>query len=286
MPESPRWFLSKKRVKEAEALMRRVAKVNKTELPSENLFDEEETAGPKNENVSVLRMFTSKILLPRVLIMFFNWFVVCMIYYGVMMNVENLGGNYYLNFFLMACAEFPGYTICFVLVDRIGRRLSQCICMVVGGLACICTLFVLLYGDESLFPLLIVLSIIGKIGASAGFALVYIYTAELLPTVVRNAGMGASSCFARIGIMVAPYIAKSGELIGGKYGKAHPLVIFGVMGVVAGLLCLLLPETMNKKLPETMEDSERFGIKKFQMKETIEINIKVDESQKKLLSKV
>ena len=48
---------------------------------------------------------------------------------------------------------------------------------------------------------------IGKIGASAGFSMVYQYSAELFPTVVRNAGMGSSSCMARIGGMIAPYVA-------------------------------------------------------------------------------
>ena len=48
---------------------------------------------------------------------------------------------------------------------------------------------------------------IGKLGAAAAFAVIYVFSAELYPTVVRNAGMGASSCCARIGGMVAPYIA-------------------------------------------------------------------------------
>ena len=52
---------------------------------------------------------------------------------------------------------------------------------------------------------------IGKIGASAGFGIVYQYSAELFPTVVRNAGMGSSSCLARVGGMIAPYVA---DLVG------------------------------------------------------------------------
>ena len=48
---------------------------------------------------------------------------------------------------------------------------------------------------------------VGKLGAAAAFAVIYVFSAELYPTVVRNAGMGASSCCARIGGMMAPYIA-------------------------------------------------------------------------------
>jgi OCT family organic cation transporter-like MFS transporter 4/5 len=49
--------------------------------------------------------------------------------------------------------------------------------------------------------------LIGKTGASGAFASIYVFSAELYPTTVRNAGIGASSCAARIGAMAAPYIA-------------------------------------------------------------------------------
>ena len=39
-----------------------------------------------------------------------------------------------------------------------------------------------------------------------------------------------------------------------------PLVIFGTCSLIGGLLSLLLPETLNKKLPETIQDGEQFGL--------------------------
>ena len=53
----------------------------------------------------------------------------------------------------------------------------------------------------------LVLALIGKVGASSGFHLAYQYSAELFPTVVRNAGMGSSSCMARVGGILAPLVA-------------------------------------------------------------------------------
>ena len=48
----------------------------------------------------------------------------------------------------------------------------------------------------------------GQLGVTGGWETLYIWSAELYPTVVRNVGMGTSSAFARVGSMTAPYIAK------------------------------------------------------------------------------
>ena len=53
----------------------------------------------------------------------------------------------------------------------------------------------------------LVLALVGKLGASTGFHVIYQYSAELFPTVVRNSGMGSCSCMARIGGIVAPLVA-------------------------------------------------------------------------------
>ena len=47
-------------------------------------------------------------------------------------------------------------------------------------------------------------------------------------------------------------------LVPGTTGKAIPLTLFGIIMCVAGLLTLNLPETLGKKLPETIEDAENF----------------------------
>ena len=51
------------------------------------------------------------------------------------------------------------------------------------------------------------LAMVGKLGVSSSFAIIYLYTAELYPTVLRNFGVGSGSMFARAGSMVSPYIA-------------------------------------------------------------------------------
>ena len=50
-----------------------------------------------------------------------------------------------------------------------------------------------------------------------------------------------------------------GKLVEGDFGTALPLIIFGGLSVIAGLLSLILPETKGKILPETIADAQQFG---------------------------
>ena len=50
------------------------------------------------------------------------------------------------------------------------------------------------------------LAMVGKMVSAAAYATVYLFTAELFPTVVRSTTMGVSAFFAGVGGMLAPYI--------------------------------------------------------------------------------
>ena len=53
-----------------------------------------------------------------------------------------------------------------------------------------------------------VMSLVGKFGASAGFAIVYVYASEIFPTDYRGVGIGSCSMFARVGGVLAPPIVE------------------------------------------------------------------------------
>ncbi|KAH3852053.1 hypothetical protein DPMN_094548 [Dreissena polymorpha] len=71
-----------------------------------------------------------------------------MAYYGLSLNTGNLGGNFFLNFTLSGLVEIPAYTLCILLLDKIGRKWLHFCCMVFGGIACISTVFTSLYAGE------------------------------------------------------------------------------------------------------------------------------------------
>ncbi|TGZ50979.1 WD repeat and HMG-box DNA-binding protein 1 [Temnothorax longispinosus] len=111
--------------------------------------------------------------------------------------------------------------------------------------------------DGNIFINVAVSASLGLVGMAISFPTVYLYSCEVFPTVVRNVGVGLGSISARIGSIIAPYIATMGYI-----QPWLPPVIFGLGPIIGAVLCLFLPETMNCELPETIEDAENFGKKK------------------------
>ncbi|ESO92280.1 hypothetical protein LOTGIDRAFT_147615, partial [Lottia gigantea] len=145
IPASTRWLVSKGRTKEAEKILRKAAKVNKVELPDE-LFDKD--CLEKEPRVKIWEMFTSPVLVIRSLILFFNWAVISMVYYGLNLYISNLSGNIYINFTISNIVEFLGYCSVLLFAGRIGRKPILCSGMVVGGAACVLSIFPVLYGNS------------------------------------------------------------------------------------------------------------------------------------------
>lgn len=53
-----------------------------------------------------------------------------------------------------------------------------------------------------------VMAYIGKFGIAGSFAVIYLFSGELYPTVLRGLGMGVSSMVAGSGLILAPYIVR------------------------------------------------------------------------------
>lgn len=127
--------------------------------------------------------------------------------------------------------------------------------------------------------LVVTLAMCGKLAITASYGTIYIFSAEQFPTVIRNVGMGTASMSARVGGILAPYINLLSDV-----WKPFPMIIFGVMAFIGGLLSLFLPETLNKSLPETIEDGENFGKKgqDVEVQNADELKVLQDESQQNL----
>jgi len=258
IPRSPRWLIANNYLEEAHVVLMKYAANNHVIVDSKHLKhmiqevrknDERKT---EDEKYGILDTVKTPKLRKRTLIMFFNWCVNALVFYGLNYNVKNLAGNMYLNFFLLLVVDFPSTALCCYCLQRFGRRLTYSSYMTFAGVACLLALAVPSSKEYQLAVIIFVM--IAKFFIVSTFNSVYIYTAELYPTVIRTNGVGLCSMIARIGGIVAPYIVLLADLP--SLRKTFPLLIFGVLGVAAGLLAFWLPETITSQMPQTVEQAE------------------------------
>ncbi|XP_074528687.1 solute carrier family 22 member 4-like [Halichoeres trimaculatus] len=249
VPESPRWLFYQGRVKEAEAILRDAAKKNKTEAP-EDIFtaaeiDDVMALKEKNYNITVLlsncNIFSITILCSVL------WIVITISYFALTLNTSNLHGDPYLNCFLSASAEVPAYLIALVLLKFCPRRFCQSSTLMLGGIMILCVNII----PIGLPAVSVSLEMLGKFGMTSAFCIVYAVTSEHFPTFIRNTAMGCCSMAARIGTIISPFV-----IYLGRYYKYLPYIIMGGVAVMGAILCLLLPETFKKPLPESVSQMQ------------------------------
>uniref|UniRef100_A0A915EQD0 Major facilitator superfamily (MFS) profile domain-containing protein n=1 Tax=Ditylenchus dipsaci TaxID=166011 RepID=A0A915EQD0_9BILA len=260
IPESARWLVSQKRYAEADAILQRVARANKTTLPAQ-WWDEMELTlnaeSPKTEAAIHNRKhnFLDLLRTPKLrkisLVAFFCWPVVSMVYYGLSMNPNVLGGNLYVNFIFGGLMEIPAVLIVFLLVDKVGRKP-----LLAGGylIASACALSSLVLSADVHWLITLLQFLVAKAAITCTYATIYTFTPELFPTVIRNTAMGVCSMMARIGAIMASFIAMWLVEVAGKKAMIIP---FATLGILAAIMALLfLPETKGLALQETIEEAE------------------------------
>ncbi|XP_026174576.1 organic cation transporter protein [Mastacembelus armatus] len=249
LPKSARWLMMNDRKEEAWVLIRKAAQMNGKPLPKDlemcqDYKTEEKTEVKKKH--SFIDLFRTPKMRKQSLILFYLWFVNVLVYYGLSLNISDFGMNIYLTQMIFGLIELPARTITLFTLNR-SRKISQLAFLTVGGMACLLTIFI----PSDLSVAKTVLAVIGKFGITASLAIIYIYSAEVFPTVIRQNGIGISSVCARIGGVLAPmmYLLKS-------INPQAPMVLCGICPLLGAGLTLLLPETANKPLPDTVEDVE------------------------------
>ncbi|XP_051266541.1 solute carrier family 22 member 13-like [Dicentrarchus labrax] len=242
LPESARWLITQGRKEEAIKEIRRAAKVNGRKVP-EDLLDKLE-AEDTSKRGNMLDIFRISYLRKQTFIMSYIWFGTNLMYYGLSLNVGNFGLDIYLTQFIFGVVEVPARLGCLPLIQHFGRKICQVGLLLLGGCACLAILAV----PRDLPVVVTVIAVLGKLAAAALSSIVYVYTAELYPTTLRQNGVGLNSMCARVAGILDPLV----RLLD-VYHYTIPMLIYGIIPITAGGLCLLLPETRYVELQDHAE---------------------------------
>ncbi|KAM9840019.1 solute carrier family 22 member 16 [Aulostomus maculatus] len=264
-PETPFYLMAKGRHKDAQDLLDTIAHVNGLQctLKVEELLEPEEQNGrgllekeakerplQPEKKLSILDLFSSWRMAWRTCTVWAIWFIGSLGYYVFSLGSVNLGGNQYINLFLAGAVELPSYMVGCFAMDRIGRKKTCAPALLLAGVACMLIIVV----PADIEALAIALCMTGKFAIAIAFGLIYLYTCELYPTIIRSLAVGSGSMMCRVGSVVAPFCVYLADI-----WIYLPQLIVGILAFIIGVLTMFLPETLGKPLTTTLEEAEALG---------------------------
>ncbi|XP_015745373.2 solute carrier family 22 member 6-A-like [Python bivittatus] len=253
LSESARWLIISGKLERAVTELKRVARINRKHEAAGKL-DAEFLRSKMKEELASMKSKTSFLDLVRTptmrrisLCICFVWFSTSFAYYGLVMDLQNFGGNIYLIQLFFGAVDFPAKFLSVLTISYIGRRFTQAAALILAGLTILANIFI----PHDLQTVRTTVAVFGKGCLGASFNCIYLFTGELYPTVLRQTGMGLSNTMARLGGIVAPAVRMTGEYI-----PFLPHLIYGAAPIISGIVATFLPETRNIPLLETIEQVE------------------------------
>ena len=254
VPETPHWLFAKGNESAAICSLNKVAQFNGyPALQNVGLVSVsgEATSSKKYQKSNIL--WNIPFLRNSIARLSFAWFTVAICYYGLEFNAGSLG-NEYVIMMLMGCFDTPFKLAMYVYAGKVGRQWA---CQTYLGLAMFCLILsgvpalnlISIYGS---ITLKIILVACGRALGAAVFALLYIYTTEILPTLVRSLGLSCCSTAARVGSLLSPCVILVDEI------SPYIIYVFTVVCLMIAMKLLRgIPETLGKPLPNNLEDCEK-----------------------------
>ncbi|XP_039716247.1 solute carrier family 22 member 9-like isoform X2 [Pteropus medius] len=253
LAESARWLIITNKPEEGLKELRRAARRNGVKNAGDTLTMEvlrsvmqEELEAAKSKPPAC-DMFRIPNLRKRICLLSFVRFANCMSFYGLTLHLQHLGTNVFLFQILFGIVTLPANYIALLALNHLGRRISQILFMLLVGIFFLTIPSV----PQDMQTLRLVLSTLGVGFSSAALLCSFTHGNELMPTVIRATASGIIGIIGNIGAALTPLL-----MILTVYSPHLPWIVFAVFSILAGLVIILLPETRNRPLPDSLQDVE------------------------------
>uniref|UniRef100_A0A915PZ18 Major facilitator superfamily (MFS) profile domain-containing protein n=1 Tax=Setaria digitata TaxID=48799 RepID=A0A915PZ18_9BILA len=183
------------------------------------------------------------------------------VYYGLSNYSIHLPGNKYWNYILSGLVELPAYISTPSALENFGRKRFVIYMHFLVGISHLALLFI----PTNCAWLTISCWLLSKYGISSSFMSIYVYGSEIFPTTMRNICLGLCAVIARFGGVIAPY-----AILLASVNSLLPIILFGSTALTAGILTSILPETKDRVLPSSLDETTKVDQYSSKISKTLE----------------
>lgn len=254
--ESARWLLATRQLEKGKTVLRVLAEGNGVHLEEEFYTQEhllaeldslpEEVLLPQYQ--SICKIFRTRVIWKNSLILGFTALIGNGIRHCFTRNLTPYAPHFYFPYYLLTVSEAVALLFLCLTVDRFGRRGVLLVSTILTGVS---SLLLLALTQYLMVWLILALSVLGILASQAVAALSILFAGEVLPTVVRGAGLGLLLAASMVGQAAAPLM----DLHNSRSFFLHH-VVFASFAILSVLSIMLLPESSNRPLPDSLREGE------------------------------
>lgn len=248
--ESPRWLAVKNRQDLALNTIRHIAEFNKCSLDKLEHLHYLQTENSPQQSVNFFTILKYPNLRKRALVWFPIWFFGVLTYYALTYNLGDFTTDVRIGLLISGAIEIPFVIVPLLMTRKFGRQITMFVFFVLAGVFCLLMTPLI---ENTSSPFLLVLALGGKLMMSGGGFVIYIFTQETFPTIIRSSGLGACSTIGRISGMAAPQLSLLNQ-----FWPPLMVVLIGTMGLFSAMLIPFLPDTSYAELGQTLADGNRY----------------------------
>jgi hypothetical protein len=255
LSESPTWLATKGRISDARAVLDTMRQQNMSDVPIDFVPPRAEEEVEQDRWAQVKLCFSKHLVVPTV-VTCFSTFTCNFIFYGGLyafpqvLPMLDLHLSPAANLALGAGVELPGIAIGIAMAQMMTRKLTTAIYLIGSVLSVVAFVHGTGHYDGTKHEWAVLLGYIGlKVFVNIGFIVVYLFSAEIYPTKVRNTGSALCLAAGRIGSITCPLVY---ELFADSKGAGEYNGFFYFMGCIClvnfvGVMSLKI-ETAGKQL--------------------------------------